>query len=103
MALLETLTIIIGGIVFLIVPGYALSEILFRRGEVDLMERIAATLVLGILATPTIMLILNKTIRMRITALNTSLVVLVILAYTILYVAYLKRRFRGKEAATGAS
>jgi uncharacterized membrane protein len=103
MDLTSSLTIIAGCIILLIVPGYAITEILFRKWELGFMERLAASLAFGILATPAIMLVLNKTIRMRITAYNTSMVVLVILAYTLFYVAYLKRRYRADKANQSGS
>ena len=88
----EYAMIAFGLAVLALVPGYSISELLFRKGEADTMERAALTLALGLLATPTVMLILNKTIRTRITAMNTSVIVLGILAYTLLYVSYTGRR-----------
>lgn len=92
MTIVDVIGILVGLVVLTLVPGYCLSELLFRKQELDTVERMATTLALGILATPTIMLILNKTIRTRITAMNTSIIVLGILAYTLLYVSYIRKK-----------
>jgi uncharacterized membrane protein len=91
MVLSEVMLFILGALVIIVIPGYALTRALFARRELDAMEGIASTLALGLLAMPTILIILNKTIRMRITAFNTSLVILTIIAYTLMYIGYLRR------------
>ena len=98
MVLSEIAIAVAGALVVIVVPGYALTRTLFASRELDAMESIALTLALGLLAMPAILITLNKTIRMRITAFNTSLIILAILAYTLLYIGYLRVQNR-KEGA----
>ena len=86
---------VLGGILVFFLPGFAWTLVFFRR--INVLERIALSFGLSIALVTLSILTLNRLIGVRITALNS---VLIILAITVIPVAiYYFRRFMRRKAA----
>lgn len=94
--ILESLRIVFGSVYILFLPGFLLTWIFFpRRGhgqEIDWLERIALAFALSIALVPLAVFYLNL-IGIKISALSTFLIVLVILIIESVII-YLKRNRR---------
>ena len=73
--ILNVLRIIFGSIFILFLPGYAWSFIFFKKGKIDLIERIALSFGLSIALVPLTVFYLNYLLKVKISLANTSIVV----------------------------
>ena len=83
---------ILGFILVFLIPGFAWTLVFFRR--VNLLERIALSFGLSIAMVTLSILVLNKLIGIRITGLNSVLIILVItvVPIAVYYLNRLRRR-----------
>ena len=91
---LPAIRAILGFILVLFLPGFAWTLVFFK--QVNIIERIALSFGLSIAVVTLSILVLNVLIGVRITGLNSLLIIIVI---TIIPVAfyYLKRFVKGKD------
>jgi len=86
MSVLEVLRLFFGGLFVLFVPGFAWSYVFFAKKDIDWIERVALSFGLSIALVPLAVFWLNWVFNLRITFLNTLLVVCVLTAIPITYV-----------------
>jgi len=91
MTVLSILKVVLGSIFVLFIPGYFLTLAFFKRGEIDFLEKITLSIVLSITAVPLMLLFLSVVFGVKITAINTSVIILAIVAASFLYTNYLKK------------
>jgi len=91
MGLLSVLRIIVGSVYMLFIPGYFLTQALFKKDELDFLERVTLSIVLSITAVPIAVLFLNVIFGVKIMALNTVLIILGIIVASYVYTKYLKK------------
>lgn len=97
LSLLESLRIVFGSVFVLFVPGFIISYIFFpkskpfdsekdEKGAIDMLERFALGFALSIALVPLVVFYLNL-VGVRISALNTSLIILgiIVISSGILY------------------
>jgi len=77
---LDVLRIIFGCVFILFLPGYAWSFVFFKKGKIDLIERIALNFGLSIALVPLTVFYLNYFFKVRINFFNVCLVVAVLTA-----------------------
>lgn len=75
MIVLETMKIFLGALFVLLVPGLAWSYILFAKKDIDWIDRFALSLGLSILLVSISVFWLNWLFDMKITLLNTAMIV----------------------------
>ena len=75
MDILEILRLLFGGIFILFVPGFAWSFVFLKKRESDWIERVALSFGLSIALVPLTVFWLNWLFHVKITVLNTSLIV----------------------------
>jgi uncharacterized membrane protein len=97
MDVLEGLRIFFGSVFILFVPGFAWSYVFFARKNIDWIERIALSFGLSIALVPLTVFWLNWLFHVKITLLNTSLVVCGLTAIPVLYIL-ITRSAWGKNA-----
>jgi len=73
--ILNVLRIIFGSIFILFLPGFAWSFVFFKKGKIDLIERIALSFGLSIALVPLTVFYLNYLLKVKINLPNVSLVV----------------------------
>lgn len=73
--MLNVLRIIFGSIFIFFLPGYAWSFVFFKKGKIDLIERIALSFGLSIALVPLIVFCLNYLLKVKINLANASIVV----------------------------
>ena len=76
METLELLRIPIGSVFVLFLPGYAWSFVFFKKGEIDLIERIAVSFGLSIAIVPLVVFWLNWLLTIRINIVTVTAVIL---------------------------
>ena len=76
MEIIELLRIPIGVIFVLFLPGYAWSFVFFKKGNIDLIERIALSFGLSIALVPLVVFWLNWIFKIRINIVNVTAVIL---------------------------
>jgi len=91
MGLLSVLRIIVGSVYMLFIPGYFLTQALFKRDELDFLERVTLSIVMSITAVPLAVLFLNVIFGVKIAALNTVLIIFGIIVAAYVYTKYLKK------------
>lgn len=84
--ILNVLRIIFGSIFILFLPGYAWSFVFFKKGKIDLIERIALSFGLSIALVPLIVFYLNYLLKVKIDLTNISLVVAILMAIPLAFV-----------------
>lgn len=97
MSILEGLRIFFGSVFVLFVPGFAWSYIFFARKSIDWIERVALSFGLSIALVPLTVFWLNWLFEVRITLLNTFLIVCGLTAIPVAYVLIRKSSW-GKNA-----
>ena len=75
MSILEGLRIFFGSVFILFLPGFAWSYIFFAKKNIDWIERVALSFGLSIALVPLSVFWLNWLFQVKITLLNTSLIV----------------------------
>ena len=85
MVVLDVLKAVFGGIFILFLPGFIWSFIFFFKREIDWVERIGLSIGLSIAIVPLTVFWLNWLFDVRITLLNTSLAVCVLIALPAAY------------------
>ena len=85
MVVLDVLKAVFGGIFILFLPGFIWSFVFFFKREIDWVERIALSIGLSIAIVPLTVFWLNWLFDVRITLLNTSLAVCVLIALPAAY------------------
>ena len=76
MGLMELLRIIFGAVFVLFLPGYTWSFVFFKKGEIDLIERIALSFGLSIAIVPLVVFWLNWLLKIKIDMVNVTAVIL---------------------------
>ena len=99
MVVLDVLKAVFGGIFILFLPGFIWSFVFFFKREIDWVERIALSIGLSIAIVPLTVFWLNWLFDVRITLLNTSLAVCVLIALPAAYL--LVRRPDLRKDVTG--
>ena len=99
MSILEGLRIFFGSVFILFMPGFAWSYVFFTRKKIDWIERVALSFGLSIVLVPLTVFWLNWLFHIRITLLNTSLVVCVLIAIPTAYIL-IRRSSWGKNATS---
>jgi len=84
--ILNVLRIIFGSIFILFLPGYTWSFIFFKRGKIDLIERIALSFGLSIALVPLTVFYLNYLLKVKISLADTSIVVGTLVAIPLAFV-----------------
>jgi len=84
--ILNVLRIIFGSIFILFLPGFAWSFIFFKKGKIDLIERIALSFGLSIALVPLTVFYLNYLLKVKINLPNVSLVVTTLMAIPLVFV-----------------
>ena len=86
MSILEVLRIFFGSVFILFMPGVAWSYIFFARKNIDWIERIALSFGLSIALVPIFVFWLNWLFQVKITLLNTFLIVCGLIAVPAVYI-----------------
>jgi uncharacterized membrane protein len=76
MEIFELLMIPIGSVSILFLPGYAWSFVFFKKGEIDVIERIALSFGLSIALVTLAVFWLNWLLKIRINIVNVTVVIL---------------------------
>jgi uncharacterized membrane protein len=92
---LTLIRMIIGSIFVLFIPGFAWTFAFFEKNEIDAIERIALSFGLSIALVPLTVFYLNYLFHIKITALNSFIVILVLTAVPL---GYIHLRDSGKLA-----
>ncbi|MEA1985615.1 MAG: DUF1616 domain-containing protein [Euryarchaeota archaeon] len=87
---------ILGSIFVLFIPGFAWTFAFFEKNEIDAIERIALSFGLSIALVPLTIFYLNYLLHIKITALNSFVVIILLTAIPI---GYIHLRTTGKLAA----
>lgn len=80
MEFVMAIRLIFGTLFVLFLPGLAWSFVFFKKGEIDVIERIALSFGLSIAIVPLTVFWLNYFLGVKITLLNVSLVILALIA-----------------------
>lgn len=96
MSVLEVLRLFFGGLFVLFVPGFAWSHVFFAKKDIDWIERVALSFGLSIALVPLAVFWLNWIFGLKITFLNTILIVCILTAVPIIYVLSKKSHWRAK-------
>ena len=86
MSVLDGFRIFFGSVFVLVVPGLAWSYVLFARRQIDHIERVALSFGLSVALVPLAVFWLNWLFQMKITLLNTSLVVCGLTAVALVWI-----------------
>jgi len=81
---------IFGSALVLFVPGYALTRVFFKGSDIDGVERIALSFGLSIAVVPLAVFYASR-VGVKITAFNTSIIVLLIVALALAYPQFSKK------------
>ena len=76
MKIFELLRIIFGSIIILFLPGLAWSFVFFKKGEIDVIVRIALSFGLSIALVPLVVFWLNWLLKIKINIVNIAAVIL---------------------------
>lgn len=85
MDVLIGLRMVFGTVFVLFIPGFAWSFVFFRREEIDWIERIALSFGLSIALVPLTIFWLNSFFDVRITLINSFIVVLILTLVPVIY------------------
>jgi len=92
---LSLIRMIFGSIFVLFIPGFAWTFAFFSKDEIDIIERIALSFGLSIALVPLTVFYLNYLLHIRITAINSFAIIMII---TLIPFAYIHLRDSGKLA-----
>jgi uncharacterized membrane protein len=90
---LDVVRIIFGSIFVLFVPGFAWSYVFFNRGKIDLVERVALSFGLSIALVPLVVFWFNWVFHVKMSLLNTILIVLAITGVALFWLYARKRQW----------
>lgn len=96
MDIISLLRMVLGSIFVLFIPGFAWSFAFFKKEEIDVIERIALSFGLSIALVPLSVFYLNYLFHIKITALNSFLVIIVL---TVIPLVYIHLQSTGKIVA----
>jgi len=96
---LSLIRMILGSIFVLFIPGFTWTFAFFSKDEIDIIERIALSFGLSIALVPLTVFYLNYLFHIKITALNSFAVILIL---TAIPVGYIHLRDSGKLAIARA-
>ncbi|MBI5228495.1 hypothetical protein HY991_00170 [Candidatus Micrarchaeota archaeon] len=82
---------IVFGITLVIISGYALSLVIFKKGDIDFVERVVFIPILGLLVPSLILLFINLAMRIRIDPLVTYLTFILIIGVSLGYPVLIKK------------
>jgi len=99
MDILEVLRLFFGGIFILFVPGFAWSFVFFKKKGFDWIERLAISIGLSIALVPLTVFWLNFLFHVKVTLVNTCLVVCGVTAVPGVYIL-IKRSSWAKNATS---
>ena len=85
MKVLVVLKAFFGTVFVLFIPGFAWSFIFFRKDEIDWIERIALSFGLSIALVPLTIFWLNSLFHIKITLVNSFIVILILILMPIVY------------------
>lgn len=90
--ILAVMSMVVGAVYVLVLPGVALSFAFLRRREVDVIERVALSFALSIAVVPLVVFYLNL-MGVRVSRLNVLLEVLAVIVVA-LFIAWRRGSFR---------
>lgn len=82
---LSLIRIIFGSIFVLFIPGFAWTFAFFSKNEIDVIERIALSFGLSIALVPLTVFYLNYLLHIKITALNSFIIIIALIAIPVGY------------------
>ncbi|MBU0649488.1 DUF1616 domain-containing protein [Patescibacteria group bacterium] len=91
MSLLTFIRVVLGSVFVLFVPGYFLMQAFFKKEEIDFLEKITLSIVLSITSVPLAILFLNVIFGVKINAVNTTVIILMIAVVSYIYTKYIKK------------
>lgn len=86
MDIISLLRMVFGSIFVLFIPGFAWSFAFFKKEEIDVIERIALSFGLSIALVPLSVFYLNYLFHIKITAVNSFLVIIVLTVIPLVYI-----------------
>jgi len=96
MSIVEVIRIFFGSVFILFVPGFAWSYVFFARKNIDWIERVALSFGLSIALVPLSVFWLNWLFQVKVTLLNTALIVCGLTLIPAVY-TFVKRSSWGKS------
>jgi len=90
MDLIGVFRIIFGSIFVLFLPGFVWSYVFFDKKEIDAIERIALSLGFSIALVPLLIFLLNQLLAIKVTLMNSSLIIVGLIG-TAICIVFLKR------------
>ena len=91
MGILELLRIIFGSVFILFLPGLDWSFVLFKKDEIDVIERIALSFGLSITLVPLVVFWLNWLLKIKINIVNVTAVILGLIGCTLIFLLKMGR------------
>jgi len=91
MELLMLIRIFIGSAFVLFIPGFVWTYVFFNRNEIDMIERIALSFGLSIALVPLAVFYLNYLLGIKITLVNCSIIVVMIILIPAIWLEMKKR------------
>lgn len=86
MDILSLLRMVLGSIFVLFIPGFAWSFAFFKKEEIDVIERITLSFGLSIALVPLSVFYLNYLFHIKINAVNSFLVIIVLTVIPLVYI-----------------
>ncbi|PPA78865.1 MAG: hypothetical protein C00003105_01040 [ANME-2 cluster archaeon HR1] len=96
MDIISLLRMVLGSIFVLFIPGFAWSFAFFKKEEIDVIERITLSFGLSIALVPLSVFYLNYLFHIKINAVNSFLVIIVL---TVIPLVYIHLQSTGKIGA----
>jgi len=91
MGIIKLLRIIFGFVFVLFLPGLAWSFVFFKKGEIDVIERIALSFRLSIVLVPLVVFWLNWLLKIRINIVNVTAVILGLISCALIVLLKMRR------------
>jgi len=88
MSMLEIIRIILGSVFVLFAPGFSWSFVFFKKGDIDLIERVALSFGLSIALVPLLVFYLNFLFHVKINLANVSLTIIFLLIAPLIYLRF---------------
>ena len=95
MDFVEAVRMVFGSIYVLFLPGFVWSYVFFRKGEIDVIERIALSFGLSIAMVPLATFWMNYLFKIKITLINVSLLI-----FILIFIALIVIRITSKGGGT---
>ncbi len=91
MEILYLLKIIFGSVFVLFLPGLAWSFVFFKKGKIDIIERIALSFGLSIALVPLVVFWLNWLLKIKINIVNITVVILGLIGCALIFMLKMGR------------